>query len=74
VKALLILVTVLVGIWLWRNRLDSRASGSTHRTVEPKQQDMVRCRHCDMHIPGNEAITGKHGSYCCAEHLRLSES
>jgi uncharacterized protein len=35
---------------------------------------MVRCRHCGMHIPGNEAISGKLGSYCSAEHLRISES
>lgn len=73
-KVLLILAVVLIGVWLLRNRQGPSASGSTNRPVEPKPQDMVRCRHCGMHIPGNEAIAGKQGSYCCAEHQRLSES
>lgn len=73
-KALLILAVVLIGVWLWRHRQGSGASDSSNRTVEPKPLDMVRCRHCGIHIPGNEAIVGKQGSYCGAEHLRLSES
>ncbi|MDR3372018.1 PP0621 family protein [Rhodoferax sp.] len=73
-KALLILVAVLISVWLWRNRRDSGASVSTKQPAEPKPQDMVRCHHCGMHIPGNEAVVGKQGSYCSAEHQRLSES
>ncbi len=73
-RALLILAAVLAGVWLWRNIRGSDASGQSAKTDEPVLQDMVRCRQCGMHIPGSEAIVGKQGSYCSAEHLRLSES
>jgi len=74
VKALLVLVAVLVGVWIWRQRHPSGSVGPTNRAKEPVLQDMVRCRQCGMHFPGAEAIIGKQGSYCCTEHLRLSES
>lgn len=73
-KALLILAAVLVGVWLWRNRRGADATGQSAKGTQPVLQDMVRCRHCGMHIPGSEAIAGQQGSYCSAEHLRLSES
>lgn len=73
-KALLVLIAVMVGFWLWRQRNLPSATDQSQRVKEAVPQDMVRCRHCGMHFPGAEAIVGKQGSYCCTEHLRLSES
>lgn len=70
-KALLLLAVLLAGVWLWRQR---GASVNPERQPKtPLQQDMLRCHHCGMHIPSDEAVTGQLGSYCSAEHLRLSE-
>jgi len=74
VKAFLVLAAILLVVWLLRSRQGSGASGSSSRTGGNKPQDMVRCHQCGMHIPANESIAGKQGSYCCTEHLRLSES
>ena len=70
-KALLLLAVLLAGVWLWRQR--GVAANTTRPTKMPLQQDMLRCHQCGMHIPSSEAVTGQLGSYCCAEHLRLSE-
>jgi len=71
VKALLMLAVLLAGIWLWRQR--GAQAKPPRPTKTPIQQDMLRCHQCGMHIPSSEAIEGQLGSYCCAEHLRLSE-
>lgn len=73
-KALLMLLVIAVGLWLWRSR---QASNSTttlpKQPAAPKLLDMVRCQHCGMHIPVNEAVIGQQGVYCSAAHLRQSE-
>lgn len=71
-KALLFLVVVLAGVWLYRSR---QASGDKEvPSAKPAPPlDMVRCARCGMHVPGNEAIQGHDGPYCCPEHLKQSE-
>jgi uncharacterized protein len=32
---------------------------------------MVRCAHCGLHIPENEAVTMQGRYYCSKEHLKL---
>ncbi|BCO29072.1 hypothetical protein MIZ03_3984 [Rhodoferax lithotrophicus] len=71
-KALLVLVVILAGVLWWRSRQTPSPPQAPPKTPgEPL--DMVRCTRCGMHIPGNEAIHGHHGSYCSQEHLRQSE-
>lgn len=75
-KYLIVLVVVLVGAWVWRsNRRAERAAmrppqapATTPRPAAP--QDMVRCAHCGLHLPGSEALLGhKSGAvYCSAAH------
>lgn len=31
-------------------------------------EDMVRCAHCDMHLPKSEALRSDDRWYCCREH------
>jgi uncharacterized protein len=72
-KALLMLAVLLAAVWLWRHRGSNAAANPPSKTKTLAPQDMLRCRQCGMHFPGNEAITGQQGSYCCKEHLQLSE-
>jgi len=43
--------------------------------VEPQKpkadEDMVRCRHCGLHLPRGESFMGGDNFYCCEEHRKL---
>jgi len=57
---------IAIGIWLWR-RIKTPA--------EPKQSEeaqvMVRCAHCELHIPQSEALERSGNWYCSNKHLEL---
>ena len=73
-KFLLVLLVVLVGFFVWR-------SGRTQRVARPRQAapaartvvEMVPCARCGVHCARDEAVMGKAGLYCSAQHLSLSE-
>lgn len=71
-KALLFLVVILAGVWLWRSRQLPSPKKKSPAAPLPTL-DMVRCTQCGMHIPGNEAVQGKKGPYCSQEHLKQLE-
>lgn len=76
-KALLLLVVILAGVWLWRSRAAplARPTKPSSPSADSKPpQEMVMCAHCGMHIPGNEVVTGKQGVYCSQDHLHQSET
>ncbi|MDO9146400.1 MAG: PP0621 family protein [Hydrogenophaga sp.] len=78
-KYLLVLAVILVAFWIWRNnRLtdDAEASRESIRKKRaPKRPAiMVACLHCGTHLPESEAVRGRQGAYCSAEHRQLSES
>jgi uncharacterized protein len=64
---------VLIGAWLWRA---SRARSSAEPKAPPpapQPQDMVACALCGVHLPQAEALPGRQGRYCCAEHRQRAE-
>lgn len=73
-KFLLVLLVVLVGAWLWRTnrQSDPKLKQQTPKAA-PKPLDMVRCALCSVHVPSVEAIQGKKGVYCCADHRQRAE-
>jgi len=73
-KFLLVILVVLVGIWLWRS--NRQADPKLHRQkakAAPEPLDMVRCTLCSVHVPSVDAVQGKKGTYCCADHLHRAE-
>lgn len=73
-KFLLIIVVVLAGVWLWRS--SRRVDPKRHRQppqAAPKPLEMVRCAFCSVHIPSVDAVQGKKGLYCSADHLHRAE-
>jgi uncharacterized protein len=38
------------------------------------EEDMVRCRHCGLHLPRGESVTRQGGHFCSEEHSRLHGS
>jgi uncharacterized protein len=74
-KILLVLVLVLAGVWLFRaNRKSARQRTPPVQKPVTMALDMVRCQHCDTHLPQADAIAGKRGVYCSAEHRQQAES
>lgn len=69
-KYVVLLVVVLLFWWLMRDR--------PSRTVPPPAatrrdaKAMVRCRHCGLHLPRDEAIAGDDGPYCSEAHRRAA--
>ena len=82
-KLALILIAVLVGIWLFKTgrRIDppddkSRKPTPGHGPGGPAPDlalEMVRCQHCDLHLPKAESIAGKRGVYCSEAHRKQAE-
>ena len=74
-KFLLVLVVVLIGFYLWRSGR-ARRSARTRDAATPKPGlvEMVPCAHCGVHCARDEAVVGKAGIYCTAQHRSLSEA
>ncbi len=70
---LLVLFAVLLLIWLWRSNRQAGPGDVPSRKVTPDPQPMVGCSLCSVHVPAAEAVHGKSGAYCCAEHRRRAE-
>ena len=75
-KYLLILLVVLAVVW-WLTRIRDRVPPPTPRSKPRTEADgkpavMVRCEHCGLHLPREEALPGpESGFYCSDAHRRL---
>lgn len=72
-KWLIVLLAVLAGVWLWKRSRQLRPPTPSARGGNPRALPMVRCARCGLHLPGPDAVTGQHGSYCSEAHRRESE-
>lgn len=73
-KLLLVLSVVLVGIWLWRSNRPAHPKRNRQQPeAAPEPLAMVRCSLCSVHVPSIDAIQGKNGAYCSADHLHRAE-
>lgn len=68
----LLLLGIIVGI-IWWLKL-SRKMDASPPTPDATPQPMVRCLHCDLHLPSPDAIHTDQGAYCSLEHRDLQES
>lgn len=86
-KFVLVILVVLAGVWLWRRnraedaRDEAEAAAQAQARQAPKPTpavqaptEMVSCRHCGLHLPAADAVTGTQGHYCSADHLRQHEA
>jgi uncharacterized protein len=69
----LILLGVVFGV-IWWIKLSRPASASkTSSTDRDQPLNMVRCAHCGLHLPENEAIQSRNAVYCSDAHRALAE-
>ena len=69
-KYLIVLVVVLVVFWYWRRAArEDRQAKPAPKPAPARQQEMVQCPVCLVHLPRGDALPGPDGRlYCCAEH------
>lgn len=76
-KFFLILGVVLLAVWLWRSGRRERTGDddgrATPEAAPASPQEMVRCGHCGVHLPRQEAVVGRIGIYCSTDHRQLAE-
>ncbi len=73
-KLILLVFVILLGVWLWRSsRPTLPRAGPSKTGTEAQPLDMVSCAFCSVHLPAAEAVQGKQGVYCSADHLARAE-
>ena len=73
-RLLLVLAVVLFGIWLWRSNREAKAGLKEEKPKHaPPPLDMVGCTLCSVHIAVVDAVQGRNGPYCCADHRQRAE-
>ena len=74
-KFLLLLGVFLIALWVWRSNRERgkpppRSGSGAHNT---RAIEMVRCDVCGVHCPKIDALSGKRGVYCTAQHRSQAE-
>ncbi|MBA1275515.1 PP0621 family protein [Stutzerimonas azotifigens] len=67
---LLILITLIAAaVWLWRRMTQKKPT----RNAEPGAAPMVRCAHCGVHVPRQQALLAHGQWFCSRAHLEQGE-
>lgn len=72
-KLLVVLLAVLAGVWLWQRGRRLKHSDQQPRKAARGTLPMIRCTRCGIHVPGDEVVAGRRGSYCSVTHRREAE-
>lgn len=67
-KWVLLIALAFLVFWFMRQFRQIRKPRETTKKVI---EDMVRCAHCDVHLPKSESITDQGRYYCCPQHKQL---
>lgn len=78
-KALIVLLALLAGVWLWRNGRQRSLAARKRSAERPDAQqegveEMVRCPVCGVHLPRTDAVVGRYGIYCNLAHCQEAEA
>ena len=82
-RILILIFFVLAVVWYLRRGQSGRQPRSSEsQTNNPRQSDphatpppeaMLRCAQCGLHLPAADALPGKGGHFCGAEHRAAYE-
>lgn len=72
-KALVVLLAILFGVWLFKRGQAKRRSPMPRAPRQLPPQTMAACAHCGVHVPESSLIAGRLGRYCSAAHRQEAE-
>ncbi len=73
-KGLLTILVVGLLAWWWLRREKPSLPDSPPPPTPPKEPEaMVRCVECGLHLPATQALPGRGGAFCSAEHRATFE-
>lgn len=70
---ILALVIWLAVVYLRRRRRKELERPKTSRSKRLSGERMVRCAHCQLHVPADEAVASDGRYYCSEAHRRAEE-
>lgn len=74
-KVLLLLIAVGVLFWLLRGSLRRVRPPQADKPAPPTEpKAMLRCAHCGLHLPRDEALPGQGGVFCGEPHRSAFEA
>ena len=68
-------VLILFLWWAWRRyqaRPPRNDAPTPPQAPSTDPTEMVRCRHCGVHLPQHDAVQGVLGPYCGSAHRQLA--
>jgi uncharacterized protein len=72
-KYFILLVVIAGVIWWLRTKRNNSDKTQDPSSKSQNPQTMVRCAHCDLHLPQSDAVEGSLGVYCSASHRLAKE-
>lgn len=75
-RTLLLLALVLAVVLWWKHHQRGRSGPTPPAPPQPKPgaEPMRRCAECGLHMPLSQALPGKGGDFCSAEHRERHEA
>lgn len=67
IKLFILIVLAYIALTFWRQMKAGQADRRRNRT-ESNATNMVRCAHCQLHLPEHLAIRDGENWYCSCEH------
>ena len=69
----LLLIAVFVIVYMVIKNGSKRDDGARRAPGSGKEEDMVRCKVCGLHLPRSESLKSGDEFYCSEEHLRIAK-
>ena len=69
----LLLGLVIFVVMVFLRRIFASSSSTRSESARLESAAMVKCSHCELHVPESEAIKSDEQYYCSAEHKMLKE-
>jgi uncharacterized protein len=67
----LVILAALFLVYLIVRKMLTKPAGPKRPKAVQDVRKVVRCEHCGLHVPENEAVIADGRRYCSQEHARL---
>lgn len=73
-KYLLLIIVLAVVFYLLGQRRQRPPEAPAAPPASPRPQAMLSCAQCGLHLPSSDALPGRGGVFCSAEHRAAYEA